>query len=232
MTDTTPESEALALPLTSPLTAPLAPVERFGRWRETGDLSPAGLQDKRDLAARRIAFAALNLATLAALIWGLANVFGQGGWSASDIVILVCFLVGAPWTVMGWGNAVLGLWLLHGRRDGLTLAAPHLAAGETDAAIISRVALAMTVRNEDPRHSFQRLAVMRAGLDATGWGQQFDIFILSDTSDPAVAAEEERLFHAMRAELGGPRVQYRRRAMNAGFKAGNVRDFLARQGRG
>ena len=37
MTDITPESEALAIPL--------GPVERFGRWRETGDMSPAGLQD-------------------------------------------------------------------------------------------------------------------------------------------------------------------------------------------
>ncbi|MCH8953186.1 MAG: glucans biosynthesis glucosyltransferase MdoH [Proteobacteria bacterium] len=229
MTDTTPESETLALPLTDPLTVP---VERLGRWRETGERSPAGLQDKRDLAARRIAFAAINLATMAALTWGLAQVFGRGGWSASDIVILLCFLVGAPWTVMGLWNAVLGLWLLHFQPGGLTLAAPHLAAGETDAAITSRVALAMTVRNEDPRRSFQRLAVMRASLDATGWGGQFDIFILSDTTDLGVAAEEERLFHAMRAELGGPRAQYRRRTVNEGFKAGNVREFLNNQGRG
>ena len=224
MTDITPESEALATPLN--------PVERLGRWRETGDMSPAGLQDKRDLAARRIAFATINLATLAALTWGLANVFGKGGWSASDIVILTCFLIGAPWTVMGLWNAVLGLWLLHGQQGGVALAAPHLAAGETGAPITSRVALAMTVRNEDPRRSFQRLAVMREGLDATGWGQQFDIFILSDTNDPGIAAEEERLFHAMRAELGGPRAQYRRRAMNEGFKAGNVREFLNNRGRG
>ncbi|MHA1529531.1 MAG: glucans biosynthesis glucosyltransferase MdoH [Alphaproteobacteria bacterium] len=225
MTDTTPESEALAIPL-------VAPVERLGRWRETGDTSPAGLQDKRDLAARRVAFAAINLATMAALTWGIANVFGRGGWTASDIVILICFLIGAPWTVMGLWNAVLGLWLLHGQQGGLTLAAPHLAAGETDAAITSRVALAMTVRNEDPLRSYQRLAVMRDSLDATGWGRQFDIFILSDTTELGVAAEEERLFHAMRAALGGSRAHYRRRTVNEGFKAGNVREFLNNQGRG
>jgi len=229
MTDTTPESDALAIPLTGPL---VAPVERLGRWRETGDMSPAGLQDKRDLAARRVAFAAINLATMAALTWGIANVFGRGGWSASDIVILVCFLIGAPWTVMGLWNAVLGLWLLHGQQGGLTLAAPHLAAGETDAAITSRVALAMTVRNEDPLRSYQRLAVMRDSLDTTGWGQHFDIFILSDTTDLGIAAEEERLFHAMRPALGGSRAHFRRRTVNEGFKAGNVREFLNNQGRG
>jgi len=202
------------------------------RWREGGDTTPAGLHHRRTLLARRIAFAAVNIATLAALTWGLANVFGKGGWSATDIVIVGCFLIGAPWTSIGLWNAVLGVWLLHCQRDGVASAAPHLAAGETDAPITSRVALAMTVRNEDPMRSYQRLAVMRAGLDATGWGQQFDIFILSDTTDPAVAAEEEHHFHAMRADLGGTRAQYRRRSSNEGYKAGNVREFLNNHGRG
>jgi membrane glycosyltransferase len=230
MTITTPESE---FPVA-------APVTRIVRWREHGDTTPAGLQDKRTLMARRIAFTAVNLVTLAALTWGLANVFGKGGWSASDIVIVACFLVGAPWTSIGLWNAMLGVWLLHGpgfgQQGGVTSAAPHLAAGETDAPVTSRTALAMTVRNEDPLRSYQRLAVMREGLDATGWGQQFDIFILSDTTDPAVAIEEERLFHAMRDQLGGQlgglRAQYRRRTSNEGFKAGNVREFLNNQGRG
>jgi membrane glycosyltransferase len=231
MSMTTPESEATAIPLAPPMSSPVARVNRFVRWREYGDDTPAGIQDKRNLAARRITFTTINLATLAVLFWGLAQVFGKGGWSASDIVILICFIFGAPWTVMGLWNAVFGIWLLHGRRNGVALAAPHLAAGETEAPITSRTALAMTVRNEDPLRSYQRLAVMRADLDATGWGQQFDIFILSDTNDAEVATEEVRLFHAMRDQLGGQRVQYRRRTTNEGFKAGNVRDFLNNQGR-
>jgi membrane glycosyltransferase len=227
MTIITPESEFSA-------SAPVAlnPVARIGRWREHASTTPAGLQQKRTLAARRIAFIAINLATLAALLWGLANVFSMGGWSTTDIVIVACFLIGAPWTSIGLWNAVLGVWLLHGQRHGVAAAAPHLAAGETDAPITSRVALAMTVRNEDPRRSYQRLAVIREGLDATGAGQQFDIFILSDTTDPAVAVEEERLFHAMRPILGGPHAQYRRRTSNEGYKAGNVRNFLNNHGRG
>jgi membrane glycosyltransferase len=227
MTIITPESEFSA-------SAPdaLNPVTRIRRWREHASTTPAGLQQKRTLAARRIAFTAVNLTTLAALLWGLANVFGMGGWSTTDIVIVACFVIGAPWTSIGLWNAVLGVWLLHGQRHGVAAAAPHLAAGETDAPITSRVALAMTVRNEDPLRSYQRLAVMREGLDATGAGQQFDIFILSDTTDPAVAVEEERLFHAMRPILGGARAQYRRRASNEGYKAGNVREFLNNLGRG
>jgi len=239
MTIITPESEAaIPVPPTPGSVAIAAPasvaVELILGWRDgsdDGDATPAGLQDTRDLAARRIGFAALNLATLAGLAWGMTQVFGQGGWSASDMAIVLYFLIGAPWTVMGLWNAVIGVWLLHGRRDGLALATPHLAAGETHAPITARTALAMTLRNEDPLRSYQRLAVMRAELDATSWGHQFDVFILSDTSDPAIAAEEERLFRAMRADLGGPRAHYRRRTSNEGFKAGNVRQFLTNEGR-
>ena len=195
-------------------------------------LTPAGLQDRRRLATRRVLFTAVNLVTLAGLTWLLWQAFSTGGWSIADIVILVCFLIGAPWTVMGMWNAVLGLWLLHGVRDGLDRVAPHLKAMETTGALTTRTALAMTVRNEDPLRSYQRLVEMRRSLDATGHGLHFDVFILSDTTDPEVAETEERLFAEMRAELGGARAHYRRRAVNTGFKAGNVRDFLMNQGRG
>ena len=194
-------------------------------------LTPAGLQDRRVLASRRAVVIGLNLVTLAALTWGIAMAFSAGGWSWSDIVIMGCFLVGAPWTVMGLWNAVLGLWLLHGRRDGLREVAPHMAAAAGTGPLSTRTALAMTVRNEDPLRSYQRLAEMRRALDASGHGAAFDIFILSDTTDPEIAAREETLFAAMRGALGGARARYRRRTVNTGFKAGNVRDFLLNDGR-
>jgi len=210
-------------------TAPI-PLEPYGDPARDGR-TPAGLQDRRDLATRRLIVILLNAVTLAALTWGIWNAFAPGGWSVADIVILVCFFIGAPWTVMGLWNAVIGVWLLHARRDALQAVAPHLAAMERDGPLTTRTALAMTVRNEDPLRSFQKLAEMRRSLDATGHGTAFDIFVLSDTSDPEVAAREEDLFARMRPLLGGPRAQYRRRAKNTGFKAGNVRDFLQHQGR-
>jgi len=59
------------------------------------------------------------------------------------------------------------------------------------------------------------------GLDAKG---SFALFVLSDTSDPEAAEEEERAVAALRAR--DRRVHYRRRRDNSGFKAGNVMDFL------
>ena len=194
-------------------------------------LTPAELQDTRDLTRRRATVLILNLLSLAALSWLLARVFAAGGWSTSDIVIFVCFLIGAPWTVMGMWNAVIGFWLLHFRKAGVEAVAPHLAAMENSGALTTRTALAMTVRNEPPIRSYEKLARMRADLDASGYGDHFDVFVLSDTTEPETAAEEERLFEQMRHVLGGARATYRRRERNVGFKAGNVREFLMQQGR-
>jgi membrane glycosyltransferase len=77
-----------------------------------------------------------------------------------------------------------------------------------------------------------RLAVVKESLDATGYGDAFAYFILSDTSRPEIAAAEEAAVAAWRAGVPNPeRIVYRRRETNEGFKAGNVRDFLDRWGR-
>ncbi|MEM7237592.1 MAG: glucans biosynthesis glucosyltransferase MdoH [Pseudomonadota bacterium] len=215
----------------SPISRPGMTVSTISPGFSDGEATPAGLQNYRDLARRRAIMLGLNLATLAALSWGIYNVFSVGGWSLTDIVIVICFLLGAPWTVMGLWNAIVGMWLLHGTRGGIASAAPHLATPLGDGELSSRTAVAMTLRNEDVARALNRLAEVRRSLDATGHGAPFDIFVLSDSSDPAVIEDEERLFHERRVSLGGMRAQYRRRDVNTGFKAGNVRSFLCEQGR-
>jgi membrane glycosyltransferase len=201
-----------------------------GREREDG-LTPAGLQSVAVLKARRLLVLALNLATLAALLYGLAQVLGAGGWTVIDLALFVAFLFGAPWTVLGFWNAVIGLWLLHGVRDGLAQVAPFAASGDEATPLTIRTAILMTLRNEDPARAFKRLRVVKQSLDATGEGMWFDYFVLSDTNVPAVAEAEERLAAEWAREIGEPaRITYRRRSDNAGFKAGNVRDFCEHWG--
>jgi membrane glycosyltransferase len=193
--------------------------------------TPAGLQDEAGLRRRRLLVLALNLATLALLLAGLAPILGAGGWSVVDVAIFIAFLFGAPWTVLGFWNAAIGLWLLHGRRDGLKQVAPFAAAGDLATPLALRIAVLMTLRNENPERAFRRLRVVKDSLDATGEGVWFDYFVLSDTSDPAVAGVEEALAEAWSREIGEPaRLTYRRRSDNAGFKAGNLRDFCERWG--
>ena len=72
---------------------------------------------------------------------------------------------------------------------------------------------------------------MKRSVDATGEGARFDWFVLSDTTAPIIAAQEEALFAQWRAsDDDGHRLHYRRRRENSGFKAGNIRDFCERWG--
>ncbi|MEM9198368.1 MAG: glucans biosynthesis glucosyltransferase MdoH, partial [Pseudomonadota bacterium] len=200
----------------------------------SGDaLTPAGLQSRAGLAWRRALVVGLNLATLAALTALIAQLLGAGGWTAADLAILAAFLIGAPWTVMGFWNAVIGLWLLHAARDGLAQAAPHLASRDAQPGPLpeGRTALLMFLRNEDPERALARLVETKASLDATGEGHRFDVFVLSDSSDPQILREEEAVFARARAFLGLSAV-YRHRPVNTGWKAGNLRDWIERWGDG
>ena len=198
-----------------------------GRPSDDG-LTPAGLQSRRRLRDRRLLVSGLMAVSLAVLAWAVARVLGAGGWHAAEVVVFACVLIGAPWTLMGFWNAAIGLWVLHGPR-GLRDACPVIDDGDGDEPVTARVALTMFLRNEDPVRALDRLGALRDSLDATGHGHAFDVFVLSDTSDPAIAAAEEAAFAARRARFG-PSARYRRRERNDGWKAGNIRDFLRRWG--
>lgn len=204
---------------------------RRAEARLPADSTPAGIDSLAELGRRRRLVLALNLAAYAAMAGLAATVLGSGGWSLVDLGILACFLIGLPWSVLGFWNAVIGFWLLHFRRDGLALVAPFAAAADRAEPLALRCAILMFLRNEDPARAFARLRVVKASLDATGEGHAFDYFVLSDSSDPRIAAAEEEAFAAWQREVGEPgRLVYRRRERNMGFKAGNLRDFCARWG--
>ncbi|NJM35433.1 MAG: glycosyltransferase, partial [Rhodomicrobium sp.] len=208
----------------------LSPLNLANPARETR-FTPAGLQETRVLFRRRLTMAALTLSTIAALLYVLGVVLGSDGWTALDIGIFGAFMLSTPWTVMGFWNAIIGFWLLHGVKDPLGKVAPFAKLPDEHAPVAMRTALLMTLRNEDPARAFARLRIIRDSLERTGEAHRFDFFVLSDTDKRDVAAEEERLFAAWEGEFADTsRTFYRRRARNDAYKAGNVRDFLERWG--
>ena len=195
-----------------------------------GSTTPAGIQSTAELRKRRWIVLALNVVTWWLLNAAAWSILGSGGWTIVDIVLALCFAIATPWTVLGFWNALIGLWVLHEFDDPLAEVAPFARAGDSDTPLTVRTAVFMTLRNEDPERAIDRLKIVKDSIDRTGQGGQFDYFILSDTNRPDVAEREERAAAAFATEAGGDRVVYRRRTDNAGFKAGNVRDFLERWG--
>jgi membrane glycosyltransferase len=194
--------------------------------------TPTGLQDAAEITARRRLVIALNVGTWLLLVGAAAVVLGSGGFTLVDVLLLICFAVGTPWSVLGFWNAVIGLWLLHRHPDPMGAVAPFAAAGDLSTPIAVKTAVFMTLRNEDADRAVTRMRIMKRSLDATGFGDRFDWFLLSDTNEPAAAAREEALAAVWEAEegQGASKIVYRRRTDNTGYKAGNVRDFCERWG--
>ncbi len=195
-------------------------------------MTPAGLQSLAELARRRLFVATASVVVYVALLLWLAAILGAGGWTALRLAILIAFAIAAPWSVLGVCNAAIGFWLLHFCSDGLAAVAPFAFPAMSDAPLQNRTALLLTIRNEDPSRAFRRLRAMRESLEATGFGEHFDYFVLSDTTDAQIASKEEAELALWRDKDAAlrHRLHYRRRIINEGYKAGNIRDFLERWG--
>ena len=78
------------------------------------------------LNLRRALVLVLNVATWAGLLLWSARILSSGGWTLVDGMIFIGLVFGTPWAVLGFWNAVIGLWLLHGIRDPIRAVAPYL----------------------------------------------------------------------------------------------------------
>ena len=94
----------------------------------------------------------------------------------------------------------------------------------------------MPICNENVATVFAGLRATCESLSATGALSLFDIYVLSDTADPALRAAEQQAWQRLRQTLGdnpvqaGGRVFYRWRRRRTRRKAGNVADFCRRWG--
>lgn len=180
---------------------------------------------------RRGVFALLVVGSCAAAITGFGWLIGRDGLDLLDWLMLAFFALTLPWTLIGFWNAVIGLLILHLRRDPVGYVTPAVRDGDQPMPLHGRTAILMAVHDEDPDAVFRHLRATVESLDRAGGGADFDIFVLSDTRDPAIAAEEERQFAAWRRVDPAPeRLRYRRRADNADHKTGNIWDWLDRHG--
>ena len=184
--------------------------------------------DEARLPARRALVVVLNLASMAVLALAMSHVLGSRGWSIATVTFMTIYLIGLPWTLLGFWNAAIGFVILRLVKDPVGYTNPAIRITPADSALVTRTAVVLCVRNEDVAAAFARLSTMIDSLLATGQGAHFDVHVLSDTSRPEVALAEEALFAALQARLPGVGLHYRRRPLNTGYKAGNLEEFARR----
>ena len=165
---------------------------------------------------------ALSVATTLAITgYGVFEMIAIVGFSNMTVlqgVMIFFFVITLGWIAFAAGSAVAALLPVRVRRA---------AVEHKD----SRTALLMPVYNEDPIRTTAALQAMAEALATLGAVQQFEIVIISDsTNSNAWIAESiavDRLRNALGATLP---VRYRRRWHNTGRKVGNVEDFVKRWG--
>lgn len=183
------------------------------------------------LGLRRTLFAGLVSTSMGAAFGAFVWLIGRDGFGVLDWLMLACLTLTLPWTIIGFWNAVIGLLILHTKRDPAAYVTPMLRDGDAERPLSGRTALLMAVHDEDPDAVFRHLRATLESVDRAGSGDAFDVFVLSDTQNPAIAAEEEELFRAWRRVDPAPeRLHYRRRALNTDHKTGNIWEWLEQRG--
>jgi membrane glycosyltransferase len=183
------------------------------------------------LGARRAIFCALVTLTILLAIAAFVIAFLKNGLTAIEIGMAALFALNLPWIAIGLWNAVIGWILLSWTNGDLSRVVPLARLNEPPLPPEGRVAIIMPIHDEEPDAVLAILKATLASLDRTGRSAPFDVFVLSDSRDHAIAAREQVLFAAWRSADARPeRLHYRRRAENVGFKAGNIRDFCDRWG--
>ncbi|HME21154.1 MAG TPA: glucans biosynthesis glucosyltransferase MdoH [Acetobacteraceae bacterium] len=209
-----------ATPPEAPLPMPAQPLH--ARARRTRLPSAPG-----STAIRRLVVIGGAVALTGAAGYAMYRVLDVGGLTPLEIALLVLFVVLFAWIALAFTSALCGFAAMlagGGLRLGVGAAGPLPE-------LAGRTALLMPCYNESPARIFAGLQAIDESLAAAGRIGHFDLFLLSDTTNPEVWITEEAAFLALRERTGGHRrIFYRRRAENTERKAGNIADWVRRWG--
>ncbi|SEA99265.1 glucans biosynthesis glucosyltransferase MdoH [Variovorax sp. YR216] len=189
---------------------------------------------QRAAAQRRFAFLALAVLStaIASTLFARVQPDYDNLWLEYSQIALYGVLSG--WVVTGFVTALMGFYVSV-RGDKHALSAKQVANHPMNPE--ARTAIIMPICNEDVPTVFAGLRATCESVAATGHAKQFDVFVLSDSYTPGIAAAERKAWEDLRAALADspnqPQVEvyYRLRTRRTHRKAGNVADFCRRWGK-
>lgn len=180
---------------------------------------------------RRIMFVVLVLLPSIVASGFMTNVLPHKGETALEVAIVLFFGALFSWISIGFWTALLGFFTLVLPRSRFAITKLEAASpGEFEPQ--GKTAIVMPICEEPVERVFAGLKAIHQSLGRTGMLSHFDFFVLSDTSDPALAVREEEAWLQWCREVNGfDHIFYRRRRVRLKRKSGNVADFCRRWGR-
>lgn len=153
--------------------------------------------------------------------------------SVIECIIVLLFALCFFWIAMAFWTSIIGFGLLMLKRDPISLQPrPRRSASAKKAFIHTRTALIMPIYNEEVSRVMAGIEATLTSLAATDQDPHFDFYILSDTTNAAIATHEEAAWQRLRQRLkhSATNIFYRRRTKNSYRKVGNIADFCQRWG--
>jgi membrane glycosyltransferase len=165
-----------------------------------------------------------GLVTTATLALGW-HTLSAGGWTGWETAIFACLALNAPWLGLAAATGIAGFAIRLLARDPAALVLPTLRTG--DMPVEARTLIAACVRLEAMDQVLPPLERLIRDVHAQPDGAgRFALAILSDTPDGRAAEAEEAAIAELAARMPAGALLYRRRRDNAGYKAGNIMEFL------
>ncbi len=155
----------------------------------------------------------------ALLMSGLYGWLANGGMSGMEWALLS--MIGATFIWVSLSVSTVGVAIA-----GL-LARANADARPASAVTGIDVALLVPIYNEVPQNVFGNAVAMLHDLATRNGPHNYTLFILSDTRDDAIAAQEWQAFEDLRSTApAGICVHYRRRSDNTDKKIGNIAEWV------
>lgn len=186
-----------------------------GYWRFSGYL-------------RRYVLLAFMFIQTAMATYFMMDVLPYKGQRPLEMVVLALFALLFCWVSAGFWTALAGFWVLITGRDKY-LISRHDAAKEIDPS--ARTAIVMPICNEDVSRVLAGLRASFESIKRAGTLEHFDFFILSDSNQADICAQEYAGWMKLCEEVDGfGKIFYRHRRRRVKRKSGNIDDFCRRWG--
>ncbi len=201
------------------------PVQDLWRFDET-----ARRARRRDPSApwRRLFIFGGAILITAYLTAELYHILSVGGLAQLEIVLIALFVANIAWLSLSFMTALAGFLVIVLRQPRSMLALDTI---DETKPIAGRTAVLLCTYNEAPERIFGTALATIETLAETRHAQNFDVFIISDTTDPDIWVQEEAAYQAvLKRDIVAPKLFYRRRTTNTGKKAGNIADWCRRWG--
>lgn len=179
---------------------------------------------------RRASFFGAILATTGLAAWLLWRALAPEGISLLEGLQMVLFVLLFQQIATGFWLVVFGFFLT--LRGGDTAQISHtLPENPPPPKPPPATAIVLPIYNEDVDRVFRGVEAMWRGLQETGRGDGFDLFVLSDSNRPENWLAEEMAWLDLCRKLNGfGRIFYRKRRVSRNSKSGNLADFCRRWG--